>query len=407
LRGFLPAVINQGGTADFRDFSNSLEVDERMHRRKFGPALLVFLAIILIIILWIGSGMLGRDTEAAAPVKPRIPVVAASWSEARPIDRNLFLYGALQPRNSIVLRARTEGLLQDIVAQGTMVGAGDALGQLSMDDRAARLAQSQANLASVQRNAEASEQLANRGVRSDLEAQSRQAELEAARAALEAVEIDIQNTTLRAPIAGTVSRLILDAGSFVARGGEVLEIVNNDPLLAIVQVQQTEISNIHAGMPARVQLIGGRMYQGKVSFVSPVADAATRTFRVEVEVPNPEAVIPAGISAEVTLTVETALAHYISASLVRLDHHGQTGVLAVSEDNRILFRPVEFVTADAAGIWVAGLEAREHLVTISNGAIAADEVVEVRETPPEFSLPEAPQSPGIVQIEAAPTGTGP
>ncbi|MGA0613970.1 efflux RND transporter periplasmic adaptor subunit [Paracoccus sp. KR1-242] len=378
-----------------------------MQRRAFTPAVLVFAAIVILIVLWIGSGMIGRTPEQMAAPQSRVPVVAASWSEARSVDRTLFLYGALQPRNSVILRARTEGQLQDIVAQGTRVHAGDALGQLSMDDRPARIAQAQANLASVQRNAEASEQLANRGVRSNLEAQARQAELEAARAALQAVEIDIENTTLQAPFDGTVSRLIVEAGSFVARGGEVLEIVNNDPLLAIVQVQQSEIANVRPGMAARVGVIGGKVHQGKVSFVAPVADAATRTFRVEIEIPNPDAAIPAGISAEVTLIAETVPAHYISASLVRLDQHGRTGVLAVGDDNRILFRPVGFVAADAAGVWVGGLDAREHLVTISHGAIAEGEEVEVRETPPEFSLPEAPQAPGIIEVDAGPQEQAP
>lgn len=365
-----------------------------MTRRSPGPPVLVFAGIVLLIVLWIGSGMVGREPAAAAPPPAQAPTVAASISEARQIDRDVILYGDLQPRHSVILRARTDGLLSEVVAQGTAVAAGDTVGRLSMDDRPARLAQAEAQLAAVQRSADASQQLANRGVRSALEVQAQQAELEAARAALQAIRTDIDNTTLRAPLAGTVAQVALDPGSYVAPGGEVLTIVDNDPLLAIVHLQQAEIAHVRPGMAARVNLIGGHSVEGRVSFVAPLADAATRTFRIEVEIPNPGRSIPAGISAEVVLTAERVPAHYISAAQVRLDAQGRMGVLAVDDGGRVQFRPIGFVAADASGVWVSGLEARERLITISHGAIAPGEVVTVRDTPAEYALPVPPEGAG-------------
>lgn len=255
------------------------------------------------------------------------------------------------------------------------------------------------------RNADAARQLANRGSGPELTAQVRQAELEAARAHLRAVEMDIDNTRLRAPIAGVVNRLIVDQGSFVAPGGEVLQIVRNDPLLAVVRVPQAEIGGVRPGMAAAVRFIGGQETEGHVSFVAPLADAATRTFRVEVEIPNPGSRIPAGLSAEVSLVTATLEAHYVSSALARLDEAGRLGVLVVDDDSRIRFRPVEVIGAGSTGQWVGGLGQRERLVTISQGAIADGELVEVRETPDEYRLPEPPgdiHGPGGVEVEMAP-----
>lgn len=364
-----------------------------MTSKFLNSSTIVFAAIILLVAVWIASGMIGREEEeTAAPPRPA-PVVAVGWSEARPVDRALAFYGEVQPTQVAMLRSRADGLIERVAEQGTAVEEGEDLAQLTTDDREARLARGQAQVASAQRSYDAARQLAERGVGPGSDVQSRLAELEAARAELRAIELEIENTTLRAPISGVINRIIAEVGAYVAPGGEVLEIVDNDPLVAVVQVQQSEIVNVRRGMPARVSFIGGRDTQGEVSFVSPLADAATRTFRVEVEVPNPQGEVPAGISAEVVISTAMVEAHHISTALVRLDERGRLGLYVVGEDNIIRFKPIETVMADASGIWVTGLEPRERLVTISQGSVPVGEVVEVRDTPEDYlSRVIAPQA---------------
>src|SRR5690606_36902816 len=124
----------------------------------------------------------------------------------------------------------------------------------------------------------------DRNVGTEAEAQTRLAQLEAARAELRAIELEIGNTRLEAPIGGVVNRVIADIGSYVSLGGEILEIVDNDLLVAVVHVQQADIARVTNGMDARVRFIGGDERDGVIPFVSPLGDAATRTFRVEVEI---------------------------------------------------------------------------------------------------------------------------
>jgi membrane fusion protein, multidrug efflux system len=355
-----------------------------MTSRFFTSTTIVFAAIILLVAFWIASGMIGREEEeVAAPQRP-LPIVTASWSEALPVDQRLSLYGDVEPTQVATVRARTDGLIESVAEQGTVVVQGDELAQLSTDDREARLARGEAQVANAERSYDAAVQLAERNVGPQSDVQARLAELEAARAELRAIQLDIENTTLTAPIPGIVNRVIAEIGAYVSAGGEVLEIVDNDPLIAVVQVQQSQIVNVRRGMPAMVSFIGGRQAEGRVSFVSPLADAATRTFRVEVEVPNPDGEVPAGISVEVMLVTATVDAHHLSSALLRLDEQGQLGLYAVENDDSVVFKPVEIVMADSSGIWVTGLLARDRLVTISQGAVAAGETVTVEETPAEY-----------------------
>lgn len=355
-----------------------------MTSRIFNASTAVFLTIIVLVAVWIGSGVIADDEQAAVAAERAVPVIAASWSQAAPVEQRLTLYGDVEPTQVATVRARTDGLVESVAEQGTVVAPGDELAQLSTDDREARLARGQAQVANAQRSYEAAQQLAERNVGPQSDVQARLAELEAARAELRAIELDIENTTLRAPISGVINRVIAEVGAYVAAGGEVIEIVDNDPLIAVVHVQQSQIVNVRAGMPAAVTIIGGRETEGRVSFVSPLADATTRTFRVEIEVPNPEGLIPAGISAEVVLVTATVDAHHLSSALLRLDEQGRLGLYTVREDDSVGFKPVEIVMADSSGIWVTGLDERDRLVTISQGAVAAGEAVLVEETPKAY-----------------------
>lgn len=356
-----------------------------MRFRTNNPSALVFVAIIVLLVIWIGGGMLGRDAPEATPqVEARVPTVAASWSEAEEITRELVLYGDVEPAQVSILRARTDGIVERIAEVGERVESGDPLAQLSTDDREAQLARARAQVASTQRDYDAAAELFKRGVGTRPNAQANLAQLEAARADLRAVELDIANTELRAPITGVISRLIADVGSYVTTGGEVLEIVDNDPLVAVVNVQQSAITRVKPGMSARVRFIGGMERDGVVRFVSPIGDASTRTFRVEVDIDNSDGEMPSGISAEVIIPFATIAAHRVSPAMVRLDDQGRIGLNLVDDDARIVFAPIEVVRARADGLWVSGLPERARLVTISHGSLLPGQQIEVRETPPEF-----------------------
>ncbi len=358
---------------------------EQLRTRLKDPTQAVFFAILALMILWFGSGILSRSltTTPEAPETPP-PSVAASWSTAQSITRELVLYGDIEPSQIATLRARVDGIVEEVVTVGTRVSPGDELARLSSDDREARHARARAQLRSAELDYEAQKKLAERGMTTPSELENHLAQLEAARAELRSIEVEVANTRVRAPIEGDVNRVIADIGSYVSTGGEVLEVVDNDPLLAVVYLHQSSIGRVRPGMSAQVHFFGDQHREGIVSFVAPVADARTRTFRVEITIDNPELDLPSGLSAEVVIPVETVKAHRISAALGRLDAQGQVGINVVDEDNRIAFAPIEVVRAQADGLWVTGLPERARVVTISQGALTPGQVVDVRDTPEEF-----------------------
>ena len=122
-------------------------------------------------------------------------------------------------------------------------------------------------------------------------------------------------------------------------------------------------------MPGSARLVTGQMVEGQIRYVGSRSDPATRTFTVELEVPNPSGRFAAGMSAELRISLEHALAHRIPASLLALDDAGVLGVKAVDEQGRVVFQPAQIVRADADWIWLGGLPERLRLITLGQGFV--------------------------------------
>jgi membrane fusion protein, multidrug efflux system len=356
--------------------------------RFFNASVLVFIVIIVLVVTWIASGVLSREEPQPIVQRERAPTsVAAGWSQAEQIERILSLYGDLEPQQIVIVRARTSGIVEEVaVRRGSFVDPGDRLAQLSLDDRPARLARAEAELATAERDFEAAVELLERGTGTRAAEQTARSQFEAARSALVAIQQEIENTEINAPIDGTVNRVIADVGTVVSVGGEVVEIVDNDPLIAVVQVPQYAVARLTLGGPAQVAITGREVRDGVIRFIAPVADAATRTFRVEVELANPDRDLPAGLSVSVRIPTEEVIAHRVSPALATLDEEGQVGLQAVDENDLVVFHPVEIVRAEAGGVWVSGLPERVRLITIREGPVSEGQQVLVRESPGRFGL---------------------
>jgi len=346
--------------------------------RRHRSALLILL-VALLLALWITSGVMTRAPPSPEiRAEPTTPTVAVRNSRAVPVERLLTLQGEVLPEHLVTVRAETDGRIVELpVELGEAVETGTVIARIGMADRAARLRRAEAAVKGRETDFRGAEQLAQEGYQAQLRVDTARAELEAARADLESVRLDIQRTRVEAPIAGVVDRRHVDIGDYVSVGDELAEILENNPLKAIVQVPQHSVHRVHAGETARVTFPGSEVREGVVRHVSARADSATRTFRVEIEVPNPDRNLPSGSSVEVRIPVEEVRAHRISPALVTLDEDGRLGIKTVDAEDRVEFRAVEPIRADSDGIWVSGLPETVRIITVGQGFVNAGERVHV------------------------------
>jgi multidrug efflux system membrane fusion protein len=365
-----------------------------MNRKSY----LISALVVVVIAAWMASGYIGAGGAAATARRepPPVPLTTVQVREsvAQTVVRRLESQGEAIADRAVELRAETTGRVVEVLAErGAVVSEGDPIVRLSMEDRQARLERAQAVLAQREADYEAARRLGNQGLQAQTLVSEAYAALQTARAELAAIEEEIADTVIRAPFDGVINARAVEVGDYLSPGDPVGEIVDLDPLRVVIHVAQQDIHRLEPGIAAEVRFTGGTEREGEVTFIARAGDRDTHTFRVEVAVPNPDA-LPSGLSATVTLPLEKVEAHFLSPAVLALDESGVLGAKAVNEDGRVVFHPVEMVRADLDGVWVTGLPERLQLVTIGQGYVRAGEPVEVvkaEESPIQLDSPTYPE----------------
>src|SRR5690606_16176136 len=121
------------------------------------------------------------------------------------------------------------------------------------------------------------------------------------------------------------------------------------------QLSERDVGTVTTGDRGSARLINGSTVSGTVRYISATADEATRTFRLELEVENPDRRIVQGLSSEIRLPVKELPAHLVSPAILTLADDGQLGVKTVNAEDVVEFHPVTIIDHGPEGVWIAGL----------------------------------------------------
>src|SRR5690606_16412740 len=193
---------------------------------------------------------------------------------------------------------------------------GERIVRLDTRDRDAVIKRAETLIEFRRQQYEAAMRLEGQQLIAQLQIAEAKAELASAEAGLEAARLDLARTSIVAPFDGMLEERSVELGDYVGIGDPIAQIVDNDPLIAVGEVSERDVGAISLGAPGRVQLVDGRVLEGAVRYVSPVSDPSTRTFRVELAIPNPENALPAGMTAELRLPAGESYAHFLSPALL-------------------------------------------------------------------------------------------
>ena len=185
------------------------------------------------------------------------------------------------------------------------------------------------------------------------------------------------NVQVKAPVAAILERRLVERGDFVKVGAAIATLIVNDPLLISGGVSENEIEKVRPGAKATATLNDGRVLDGVVRYVSARANEQTRTFTVEVEVRNPGAKIPAGLSAKVSIPVGSVMAHRLPSALLSLDDQGVLGVKSVNDEGRVVFHEARIERADGDAVWLSSLPDQLKIITRGQGFVQPGEQVRV------------------------------
>ena len=301
--------------------------------------------------------------------------------DAEDYDRHVVVRGRTEAVRWVDLKAELDARIAEIlVKKGARVVVGQVIARLDMQDRAARRAEAQALVAQRQLEYDAAVTLNKRGHRGEVQVAQAAAALESAFALVTRIDEEIADTVLRAPFDGVLEERHIDIGDYVMEGQTVAIVVDRDPCLIVGQVSERDVDKIKLGAVGSAELIDGEIHKGRIRYIATMAEPATRTFRIELEVPNGDGELRDGVTAEIRIKVSTAPAHFVSPAVLTLDDAGVVGVRLVEAGGRVAFHRADIVGETSEGVWLGGLPPTIDLIVVGQEYVrGGDEVTIARE----------------------------
>ncbi len=201
---------------------------------------------------------------------------------------------------------------------------------------------------------------------------SADAAIESASANIASAEKEIERLEIRAPFAGLLESDTAELGSLLQAGGLCGTVIQLDPIKLVAFVPETEVERVTVGALAGARLAAGEAeVRGQVTFLSRSADTTTRTFRVEIEVPNKDLSIRDGQTAEILIAADGGMAHLLPSSALTLDDKGTLGLRTVGDDGIVAFNAVKVLRDTQQGVWLSGLPDAADVIVVGQEFVRA------------------------------------
>lgn len=320
-----------------------------------------------------------RNTVEGEGAEPTPRSVRIATLEAQNMAIEVPLRGRTKAKSNVTVVAQTSGIVQSVaVTKGQSVKAGDLLCTLDQGARKLAVDQAQAGVDQAQTAYDVNKALREKGLAPENSALAVEAALKGAQAGLENARLELGRTEIRTEVAGVVQDPLATVGSLLGMGQPCASVVELNPMLFEASVPEARVGYARLGLPATVTTVTGDVIEGKVTYIASTADEATRSFAVEIELPNPDGKIRDGITADAIVNVGTQPVHVLSQSVLTLDDDGVLGIRTVEAGNKVAFHAVTIVKDTRDGVWVVGLPFKINVITVGQEFVQSGQIVDAK-----------------------------
>ncbi|MFZ4691251.1 MAG: efflux RND transporter periplasmic adaptor subunit [Burkholderiaceae bacterium] len=292
----------------------------------------IILIVILLIIIAGGVTWTLKQKPAVKPAPLTAPIaVAAPTLEflpseiftAKPLElqQTLSLTGALRAVDMSSVKARVAAEVREIsVREGDTVRAGQIVARMDATEFQARVDQARGTLNAARaqldiatKNRDNNRTLVEKGFisknafdNSASQYATAEANVEAAKGALDVVQKLVNDTVIRSPISGVVAMRYVQAGEKVSADNKLLDIVNLQKMELEAAVPTNDITNVAIGQRVTLRTEGlPQTIEGKVVRINPATQSGSRSVLVYVQIANPQNQLRSGMFAEAQLILKT------------------------------------------------------------------------------------------------------
>lgn len=323
---------------------------------------------------------------------PAFPVTVAAV-QPRDVEVTATYAGRVRGMREVQVRARVGGILeQRLHAEGSVVRQGQALFQIERAPYAIALQQAEAELAHAQAAAGHAERERQRIAdlfrenvvsdrdhdRAQSEAEFATARLRLAEATVAAARLNLDYTTVRAPISGPTSLEAFPEGSLIERGTLLTTIVEADPLQIRFSLPEQDAVRLRADrmdpVSRTVQIVhsGGEIHPrpGRVDFTDSIIDSRTGSVQARAMVDNPDGELVPGQFVRVTVVLQSLRGVYVIDPTAVGEGTDGPSVFILQPDNTVQLRAVRLgPVVDGRQVILEGLAPGEQLVINGHAAL--------------------------------------
>ena len=316
-----------------------------------------------------------EDAETQA-----IPVEAAMVSSNDMAARYTGTATLEADEQAIVVSQITGVVLELNAEEADFVEAGQVLATVETDRYALEVERANASLKRLQTDLQRKKELFAKELVSTEDFERVSAEYEAQKAAYQLAKLELQYTSIKAPISGFISERMIRAGNLVTVHQPVFHITSYDPLLAVLHVPERELRVLSKGLPVKMSVDAwpGESFTGEVIRISPVVDTTTGTFRVTAQILDHGQMLKPGLfgRAEIVYDLHKGVPAIPRSAVITEDNLSH--VFVINEDNSASRRAVQLGFEDKGLIEVLdGLNKGETVVTAGKGSLSDGTRVEV------------------------------
>lgn len=312
---------------------------------------------------------------------PEVLTVRAARIVQQTYVEKIRVRGRTQASRHVQVRAEQAGrIVGEPIPRGARVSTGDLLCEIAVDNRESNLREAIALREQAQFEYAASLDLQGRGLQSDVAVAQLKAALESSKAGVSRAELALSQTRILAPFDGVVETRTVEIGDLLNVGAVCASVLDDTPMLLIGLVPEQDVNGVRVGAEVSGKLLSGELVNGTVSYLARAADAASRSYRIEVAVDEIHSGLREGITVELMVAAKSINAHLIPSSALTLDDSGSIGIKSIGTDKKISYQRVAIVGDDTnqlnPGIWVSGLSGTVTLVTLGQEIVFPGQTVD-------------------------------
>jgi len=362
-----------------------------LNRRTRTALLLAIAALGVGVAAWTGRGhTTGKPSTPAAAAPAAVIELAPTdlaQAERRELRRAIPITGSLQARNQTVVKAKIAGEIRELlVREGEPVRVGQVVARIDAIEAETRVAEKAADLEAARAQAQLadktrrnqerlleqnyiSQNAYDNAVSSSLVAEAR---LKAAGAQLALARKALDDTIVRAPLAGIVAQRLAQPGERVPVDGKILSLVDLAELEVEAAIPASDIPGVRIGQDVAFVVEGyeDRRFTGRIDRIAPSAIAGSRSILVYAVVPNADGALRSGMFAKGHVTIGRRDALVLPIGAIREDAEGAL-VYAVDEGVLEKRRVEPGVRDESQGIVeiLSGLEPGVAVVKVNLGTL--------------------------------------